>query len=80
MTTRACGNCKHWEGREDSRNVRTGELERGECRRSAPRPFDRWGDGTNVAVWPITAATDWCGQFEQKLRATISNIKRDKAS
>jgi hypothetical protein len=43
---------------------RVGTRDRGECRRNAPRAqiagFDL--DVEIKAFWPMTEATDWCGQ------------------
>lgn len=31
----------------------------GQCRRHAPTPDADWAE----AVWPLTEATDWCGEW-----------------
>ncbi len=53
---RDCSTCMFWE--------RVGTRDRGECRRNAPRAqiagFDL--DVEIKAFWPMTEATDWCGQ------------------
>lgn len=55
----ACENCRWWEGWE-----RDGE-QTGKCRRHAPRPYstaDRMTAGSLDAGWPVTDATDFCGE------------------
>ncbi|WP_375455729.1 hypothetical protein [uncultured Methylobacterium sp.] len=37
--------------------------EAGECRRFAPDH----GDDTRLAIWPLLAAGDWCGEFDVRL-------------
>ena len=50
----ACNSCPHW---------KQATTATGECRRNPPSPVPlperRMG-----AIWPITKADDWCGEFE----------------
>jgi hypothetical protein len=48
-----CQTCRFWEGVAH----RYGE---GLCRRNSP-----WPDTTtHAALWPVTLAVDWCGDFQ----------------
>ena len=49
-----CSSCRFWDCAADG--------VRGLCRRRSPRQDDDVGQ----AVWPLTHATDWCGQHEMK--------------
>lgn len=55
----ACARCVNWVKGEESM---------GQCRRHAPRPRDRDWRGDRPWLWPLTRATDWCGEFEQRTR------------
>ena len=51
----ACGTCYYWE--EQSRR----------CRRYAPRAIpgsSECSDGRQNALWALTNAEDWCGDYE----------------
>ena len=50
-----CAICRFWEPLEDNGF-------QGQCRRHAPEP--QVTDSVHVlAVWPVTNAQDWCGEF-----------------
>jgi hypothetical protein len=66
VTTTRCSNCYSWEELEDH--------QRGRCRRHAPTPSLSGLE----ALWPITRADDWCGQFEPI--SAVSMKKRGKAA
>jgi hypothetical protein len=52
---RMCAVCGFWEPLEDNRF-------QGQCRRRAPKP--QVTESVHVlAVWPVTNARDWCGEF-----------------
>jgi hypothetical protein len=52
-----CGNCRF-------------HTELDLCRRYAPRPVVSTEDQTPFAWFPITALHDWCGEWEQKAKAS----------
>ena len=49
-----CSKCKFW--------IETGAIDDGvnHCRRYAPAP----GSSEARQLWPITKASDWCGEFK----------------
>ncbi len=55
--TKACGDCIHWNA---------GAEEEGECRRHAPQmiAFEVDEEVHLESRFPMTAADDWCGDFE----------------
>ena len=64
----ACQTCRNWQSD-------TGEM--GECRRYAPRPSVECAlptvavpegeeDTSGEAVWPVTFASDWCGEYRER--------------
>ena len=57
--TKACAQCIHWNETES---------EAGECRRHAPQmiAFEVDEDVRVESHFPVTAADDWCGDFEAK--------------
>lgn len=52
--TAKCGNCNYWIDRDNGD---------GECHRNAPQPTV--GEGDAEVHWPLTLASDWCGEFEE---------------
>lgn len=57
-----CTNCAFWNQWTEHK---------GYCRRHAPRPYyvTIIGEGTvedEEVGWPITDATDWCGEFKPR--------------
>ena len=52
----ACAECRYF---------RDADNEAGLCRRYAPRPalFADGDDGAEIAVWPIVAEDEWCGDW-----------------
>jgi hypothetical protein len=62
--TSICENCKFW--------IETGGTDEGlvgECRRNSPVPVTL--DGAvdamiRFAAWPVTAQSQWCGDFEKR--------------
>jgi hypothetical protein len=55
---RACEACAFWNPMEDSH---------GECRRHAPQTvaFEVDDEVKFESMFPVTAADDWCGDFEK---------------
>jgi hypothetical protein len=53
-TTPQCGNCLFWV------IVPAG----GECHRSAPLPVQGLVVKPGINAWPLTAASDWCGEYQ----------------
>ena len=52
-----CSTCGWWNTEDDDNGA-------GHCRRYAPRPV---ADGVATqAVWPITRAAEWCGEWATK--------------
>lgn len=75
-TDDGCPNCRFW--------VEIGEkpYASGECHRyaPAPAPLSTLGEPAhnephNVAMWPVTASEDWCGDWECEMRQT-QGLKR----
>lgn len=63
---RACASCKHFNTEPaEGRNMRP---EFGECRRYPPF-LGTDGDGDAFYYWPTLPATEWCGEFSQRLDA-----------
>ncbi|MBB5352717.1 hypothetical protein HNR46_002965 [Haloferula luteola] len=56
-STKACADCIHWNSSDE------GE---GECRRHAPQmiAFEVDDEVVLESRFPMTAAEDWCGDFE----------------
>jgi hypothetical protein len=52
-----CGTCRHWQDRQ-LRRIAGGEAQ-GDCHRHPPR-----GDDGRHRYWPITLASDWCGEYK----------------
>lgn len=54
-----CSTCKHWNKTEDAG--------KGECRRHAPQSLVFTIDRKTrfESRFPVTAASDWCGDFEK---------------
>jgi len=71
-TENGCPNCRFW--------VEIGEkpCASGECHRHAPAPAplatlkikvtNSGGDPDYAAIWPVTVAEDWCGDWECEMR------------
>ena len=63
VTTQTCLNCRFWDAWPDAQV--------GYCRRYAPKPLplvlvlDDDGSDRAEAMWPITDADEWCGEFEK---------------
>lgn len=57
-TTRACANCAYWKALAEST---------GECRRHAPQTiaFEVDEEVKFESKFPVTAGSDWCGDFEK---------------
>jgi hypothetical protein len=57
--SRACSACAFWNPLEDGH---------GECRRHAPQTvaFEVDDEMQFETMFPVTAADDWCGDFEKK--------------
>jgi hypothetical protein len=64
----ACQGCRFWQSEN-------GEM--GDCRRHAPRPImdaqlpraevpEGGEEAAGEAFWPITFASDWCGEFKER--------------
>ena len=56
--TAVCSSCKHWNSQSDNK---------GECRRYAPQALAFVVDSETKfeSRFPVTAASEWCGEFEQ---------------
>lgn len=57
--TQACETCRFWYG--------SSTTEYGHCHRRAPSPFyarDAADDLVDYLGWPLSAAYDWCGEYE----------------
>ena len=73
-TSTNCENCKFW--------IETGGTDTGlvgECRRNSPAPIINENPVSSkfrYALWPITADTQWCGDFENRPMATKELMKR----
>lgn len=53
----ACENCAYWRGNQKRR---------GDCRRRAPtNSYRDFGDDL-IAEWPMTTASQWCGEHEPR--------------
>jgi hypothetical protein len=67
MAKRSCGKCEFWEfapvdgGDDDYCRFP------GQCRKNAP-PLTETGD----ARWPVTVASEWCGQFSPVITLTYT--------
>ena len=67
VTTQTCLNCRFWDAWALS--------EVGYCRRYAPKPIPVAilqaddGNANSEPMWPITAADEWCGEFEEDRNA-----------
>jgi hypothetical protein len=67
MEQQYCLSCRYWvQTRVEGPGVPgiPGAPAQGECKRYAPRPSV--GSGHRHVLWPLTAATDFCGQHEAK--------------
>ncbi len=65
----SCQSCRFWQSD-------AGEM--GDCRRHAPRPalekslpalppeVEAEEEFSQEAVWPVTFASDWCGEFRER--------------
>jgi hypothetical protein len=53
-TTGNCQLCVYW--------AKDAEVRTGACRRNAPKPAP---GKEQLAVWPLTLNTDWCGDFKR---------------
>lgn len=53
-----CDSCRFWHKAES------------QCRRNAPLPVN--GGQDKQTLWPVTAASDWCGEFQA---ATAAEVK-----
>ena len=53
-TTGNCELCVYW--------AKETEVRTGACRRNAPKPAP---GKEQLAVWPLTLDTDWCGDFKR---------------
>jgi hypothetical protein len=64
----SCQGCRFWQSEN-------GEM--GDCRRHAPRPImdailptvtlaEGEEDTSDQAIWPVTFAGDWCGEFRER--------------
>ena len=60
---RACSACFYWDA---------GESGNGLCRRRAPRPING-----SYAEWPITRASDWCGDLVLRREITKNDLLAD---
>lgn len=56
MSERECAGCSHWRRMKDQEPS-------GECHRVAPTPIVQSADEHPSWVWPLTAASDFCGEF-----------------
>lgn len=70
-TDNGCPNCNFWEG------IGPKPFASGECHRHAPAPaplsildikMNEKRDPDYVAIWPVTASEDWCGDWEAEER------------
>ncbi len=67
MTEARCVSCRFWSFYETLNVGVDTQYSRGECRRYAPRPpADASGRMEHGRIWPITADTDWCGEFQPR--------------
>lgn len=57
-----CSSCRHWREDMDPGNERSGE-----CRSGPPTLFYEAGQGA-WSMWPITAHTDDCGAYKQRVQ------------
>ncbi|MGJ8671419.1 hypothetical protein [Rubritalea sp.] len=57
--TRTCAACAYWDSADNSN---------GNCRRSSPQSvvFEVSSEKTIKTVFPVTSASDWCGEFKSK--------------
>jgi hypothetical protein len=55
----ACAGCRHY--------LANRENEYGYCRRFPPIPASQ--DGNYATLWPVTRATEWCGEFSRQLNS-----------
>ncbi|MEX1049695.1 MAG: hypothetical protein WED15_09210 [Akkermansiaceae bacterium] len=64
-TTRACGNCAYWNQTDEEGDPL------GECRRHAPQTiaFEIDEEVKFESMFPVTADTDWCGDFSPPILA-----------
>lgn len=58
MAAITCDACRYWQETDGKAEPAVGE-----CRRYAPPP----GDGL-TAMWPMTDADDWCGEYAERPR------------
>ncbi len=64
MAEKTCETC-HWWVNPADRTI--DESHAAECRRRAPSPRAAVDGGEILAqLWPVTAKTDWCGEWESK--------------
>ena len=61
MSDWTCSNCRFW---KHEYGLEEGE---GYCRRRAPGAFFADGRPNTLYRWPVTAATDFCGEHEPEL-------------
>ena len=59
MNKMVCENCVYFRSDEEDINM-------GECRRYAPKPFRVTEDPINPTVWPNVACLEWCGEGKLK--------------
>lgn len=57
-STKTCSSCKYWDAQSS---------DSGACRRKAPQTvvFEISNEQTLKTVFPVTAGSDWCGEYEQ---------------
>jgi hypothetical protein len=59
MGAMTCNDCKYWDGAEFRGS--------GFCRKNPPVLEQRNGTFvTETGLWPVTQATDWCGEHAEK--------------
>lgn len=64
MADRACGDCEYWKELKLQPETGGGGPDdiSGQCRRHAPAV-------KGLPRWPVTAATEWCGEFKAMRKA-----------
>jgi hypothetical protein len=64
-TSLTCSDCRWWHFQAAETDAGSSERSIGYCRRFAPARREN-----GVGAWPITFGYDWCGEYQERGKAT----------